>query len=123
MTTLLAIETASAACSVAVWRDGAEVHIFEVVERAHAECLLLMVEKAATQAKVAFADVDAIGVGIGPGAFTSLRIGLAAARGLALALNKPCLGVTSLEALAAAASPVARGQRCTYVLVVLDSKR
>src|SRR5512134_3511265 len=100
MTTLLAIETATAACSVAVWSDGAEVPLFEVVERAHAERLLPMLETAIDRAKVAFADVDAIGVGIGPGAFTSLRIGLAAARGLALALDKACLGVTSLEALA-----------------------
>ena len=124
MTTLLAIETATAACSVAVWRDGEEFSIFNVVDRAHAECLMPMLDAVMVQAGLPFAGIDAIAVTIGPGAFTSLRIGLAAARGVALALAKPCIGVTSLEAVAAAARAFAAAeQEQPDVLVALDSKR
>ncbi|MFO1152371.1 MAG: tRNA (adenosine(37)-N6)-threonylcarbamoyltransferase complex dimerization subunit type 1 TsaB [Rhodospirillales bacterium] len=123
MTTLLAIETATAACSVAVSHDGAEIHLFEVVSRAHAERLLPMVATAMSRAGTGFVDVDAIAVSVGPGAFTSLRIGLAAARGLAVALDKPCFGVSSLEALAAIAGPIGKEHACKRVVVALDSKR
>ena len=121
---LLAIETATAACSVAVWRDDEEFHLFKVVERAHAECLLPMLETVTLRANADFSHIDAVAVGVGPGAFTSLRIGLAAARGLALALARPCLGVTSLEAVAEAACPLAAAKHgAACVLVALDSKR
>ncbi len=123
MTMLLAIETATAACSVALWCDGTETHAFEVVGRGHAERLLPMLAATTAEANVDLAEVAAIGVGIGPGAFTSLRIGIAAARGLALALDRPCFGVTSLEALAAAACPLAARQQLSCVLAALDSKR
>ncbi len=124
MTTLLAVETTTAACSVAVWRDGEEFHLFEVVDRAHAECLMPMLAAVMVRAGADFAELDAVGVTIGPGAFTSLRIGLAAARGLALALAKPCIGVTSFEAVAGDACRMATGEEGRPdVLVALDSKR
>ena len=123
MTTLLALETATAACSVAVLRDGIERHLFELAERAHAERLLPMVGQAMAEAGVDFVRLDAIGVSIGPGSFTSLRIGLAAARGLALAVDKPCFGITSLETIADAACPAAQDRGCSHVLVALDSRR
>jgi len=69
--------------------------------RGHQERLATLVQETMQAAGVAFADVDRIGVTVGPGSFTGLRVGLAFAKGLGLALNKPCIGVGTLEALAA----------------------
>jgi tRNA threonylcarbamoyladenosine biosynthesis protein TsaB len=121
MTTLLAIETATAACSAAVWCDGHVTGRFAVIGRGHAERLLPMIREVLTDAGIAARSLDALAVTRGPGAFTGLRIGLAAARGMALALARPCFARTTLEILAAdgdngAAGAVAR-------LVVVDSGR
>lgn len=126
MTTILAIETATAACSAAVWRDGVGSGRFEVLGRGHGERLLPMIADVLAEAGVAAAELDAIAVGRGPGAFTGLRIGLAAARGMALALGRPCHALTTLETLAAAALPVLAAEQAAVprpLLVALDSKR
>jgi tRNA threonylcarbamoyladenosine biosynthesis protein TsaB len=68
--------------------------------RGHQERLALMTDEAMTQAGLAYRDLSFIAVTVGPGSFTGLRVGLAFAKGLALALNRPCLGVGVLEALA-----------------------
>ena len=76
-----------------------------------------MVAEAMTEAGVPFAELDRIGVTVGPGSFTGLRVGLAFAKGLAIALGVPCVGVGVLEALAA--STAERGR----VLAAIDAKR
>jgi tRNA threonylcarbamoyladenosine biosynthesis protein TsaB len=114
---ILAIDTA-AACSVAVACDeriAARRHAD--IARGHAEALMPMIDAALAEAGVGYDDLDLIAAAVGPGSFTGLRTGLAAARGLALALGVPTCGVSSLEAAAAAA---ACGER---VLVALESKR
>ncbi len=94
---LLAIDTAFEACSVAVAADnGAPVIRTEIVDRAHAERLMPMIEDAMGAAGLALADLDRIAVTVGPGSFTGLRIGIAAARGLALVTGADAVGVGTL---------------------------
>ncbi|TDK20480.1 tRNA (adenosine(37)-N6)-threonylcarbamoyltransferase complex dimerization subunit type 1 TsaB [Luteimonas aestuarii] len=97
---LLAFETATEACSVAVWIDG-EVHErFEVAPRRHAELALPWAEALLADAGIARAQLDAIAVGRGPGAFTGVRLAIALAQGIALALDRPVVPVSTLAVLA-----------------------
>src|SRR3546814_11281327 len=83
---VLGVDTGGSACSVALWRDGAVLaEESRSMTRGHAEMLVPMIAGAAARAGVALADVGLYGVTVGPGAFTGLRIGLAAVAGLALA--------------------------------------
>lgn len=98
---LLAVDTALDACSVAIVRGGETLaSLHENMNRGQAERLAPMAREAVAQAGLAFSDIDRIAVTTGPGSFTGVRVGLSFARALALALNKPCLGVSTLEALA-----------------------
>jgi tRNA threonylcarbamoyladenosine biosynthesis protein TsaB len=97
---VLAIDTCLGACSAAVIEDGRVLAtVSEPMSRGHQERLAPMVAEIMAVAGLAFARLDRIAVTVGPGSFTGLRVGLAFARGLALALGKPCTGVGSLEAL------------------------
>jgi tRNA threonylcarbamoyladenosine biosynthesis protein TsaB len=102
--TLLAVDTALGACSVAIL-DGDTVlaHRYVAMERGHAEALAPMVEAAMADAKLAFAALDRLAVTTGPGTFTGQRVGLAFMRGLRVALGKPLAGITTLAAMAEAA--------------------
>lgn len=116
---LLAIDSATNACSAALWLgNGPGPRRYAAMRRGHAEALLPMVDAVMTEARLAFAELDGIAVTVGPGAFTGLRIGLSAARGLALAAGLPVVGVTTLEAVA-----VAQETGGLPILVALDSKR
>ncbi len=119
---LLAFDTATTGCSAAIWRDGAIVTRRGArMERGQSEALVPMIRETMTAAAMEFDALDAVAVTIGPGAFTGLRIGLATARGIALAAGIPCLGVTTLETIAGATSESERSGRT--ILVVLDAKR
>ena len=100
---LLAVDTALGACSVAVL-DGERIlaHRFEEMARGHAEALAPMVEDDDAQAGIGFAALDRLAVTTGPGTFTGQRVGLAFMRGLRVALKKPLIGITTLEAMAVA---------------------
>ena len=97
---LLAFETATEACSVALWIDGDVRERFEVAPRRHAELALPWAEALLADAGVAKSQLDAIAVGRGPGAFTGVRLAIAIAQGIALALGRPIVGVSTLAALA-----------------------
>jgi len=98
---VLGIDTSLDACSVAIVRDGETLaHLSETMNRGQAERLAPMAREAAQQAGVTFSQLDRVAVTTGPGSFTGVRVGLSFARALALALNKPCIGVSTLEALA-----------------------
>jgi len=102
--TILAIDTCLDACSVAVASDGRTLaRASETMARGHQERLAPMAQAMMTTAGLAFADLDRVAVTVGPGSFTGLRVGLAFAKGLALALDIPCVGIGTLEALAASA--------------------
>lgn len=125
--TLLALDTATTGCSVTVWRDGeALAHDAREMSRGQSEALLPMAVAALKSAGLVAADLNAIAVTRGPGAFTGMRIGLAAARGLALALSIPCIGVTTLEAVAHGVQADERSAHEGADLVILaavESKR
>jgi tRNA threonylcarbamoyl adenosine modification protein YeaZ len=101
---VLAIDTALAACSAALLdldRGGILVHESRAMERGHAEALMPMIAHVMSEAKMEFAELDRIAVTIGPGSFTGLRVGVAAARGIALAAGKPIVALTTLASFAA----------------------
>lgn len=101
MRTLLAFDTSAAHCAAAVLSDDrVAAHRHEPMEKGQAERLLPLLEELLAEAGLTWADLDAIAVGTGPGNFTGVRIAVAAARGLALSLGIPAIGVTRLEALA-----------------------
>lgn len=117
---VLAFDTAQGALSAALRdEEGELVAMFEERTRGHAEALMPMLETVLAEAALGFADLDALAVTVGPGTFTGLRVGLAAARGLALARSLPLVGVTTLEAVAA---PVDAGMN-KVVVAAFDARR
>lgn len=100
---LLAFETATEACSVAVLADGQVLERFEVAPRRHAELALPWAQELLAEAGLARSQLDAIAVGRGPGAFTGVRLGVGLAQGIALALDLPVVPVSTLAVLAARA--------------------
>ena len=111
----LAVDTCFAACQVAVLNGDAVTVRSEAMERGHQERLAGMVSDALAEAGVGFPDLSHIGVTVGPGSFTGLRVGLAFAKGMGLALGVPVVGVGALEALAAG--------RDGRIAGVLDARR
>jgi tRNA threonylcarbamoyladenosine biosynthesis protein TsaB len=118
---ILALDTSTSSCSVTFWADGVKAWRAATMERGHAEALMPMVVDVMAEAGAAFPELDLVALTVGPGSFTGLRIGLAAARGMALAAGRPCLGITTLEAVAESIDR--RRLVDEVVLAVLDSKR
>jgi len=119
---VLGLDTATSGCSAALWDDGRiTARRAEPMARGQAEALVPMVAAVLADAGVGFADLDRIAVTVGPGAFTGLRISLAAARGFALAAGLPVIGLTTFEALAHAVPEAERRGRT--VLAAVDSRR
>jgi len=101
---VLAIDTALEVCAAGVFdRDGCDSLASESrpMGRGHAEALMPLVARVMDAAAIDFSDLDRIAVTVGPGSFTGLRVGIAAARGIALATGKPAVGVSTLAAQAA----------------------
>ena len=116
---VLAFDTACDACSAAVWRNGAILaREFVPMARGQSEALVPMIERVMAAAKLDFPDLAGLSVTVGPGAFTGLRIGLAAARAIALASGKPAVGIITLEAIAEAVPP-----QPGMLIVAIDAKR
>jgi len=120
--TILSLDCATTGCSVCVWQGGVVLSAqSQEMARGQAEILMPMIQEVLRAAHVLPDDLDAIGVTRGPGAFTGLRIALASARGLALSLDIPCVGVTTLEVLALAVPEDERKNRS--ILACVESKR
>lgn len=119
--TVLAIDTAASGCSVALWSGKLLAERVETMPRGQSERLLPMIESLLADVGLEYGDLDGIAVTIGPGAFTGLRIGLAAAKGLGLALDLPLIGVNSFDAVAARVPAEVR--RKQNLAVFLESKR
>jgi tRNA threonylcarbamoyladenosine biosynthesis protein TsaB len=97
---ILAFDTSAAHCAAALLWDGGLILRHEPMEKGQAERLMPMLEEVLAEGGIGWRDLKAIAVGTGPGNFTGVRIAVAAARGLALGLGIPAVGVTRLEALA-----------------------
>lgn len=120
----LALDTCLDACSVALF-DGGRSEVIasqhELMSRGQAEALFPMIDETVREAGLAPGDIGQIAVTCGPGTFTGVRIGVAAARGLALASNLPVVGLTSLQAIALCAI-AADAPRCP-VAALIDARR
>jgi tRNA threonylcarbamoyladenosine biosynthesis protein TsaB len=97
---LLALESATEHCSVALWIDGTLSSLQGVAHQAHSETLLPMVRNLLSEAGVTSSQLDAIAFGMGPGAFTGLRMACGVAQGMALGLDIPVVPIPTLMALA-----------------------
>ncbi len=98
--TLLAFDTSAAHCAAALLLDGKITTRIDPMARGQAEHLMVMLGDVLAQADIDWSALDGVAVGIGPGNFTGIRISVSAARGLALGLGKPAIGVSSLDAMA-----------------------
>jgi len=119
---VLAIDTALAACSAAVLDTAAGALLAaesQVMNRGHAEAIMPVIAKVMDEAGVDFPSLDRIAVTVGPGSFTGLRVGISAARGLALAAGKPVVGLTTLSAFAA---PHVSEDSRSSVIAVIDAR-
>jgi tRNA threonylcarbamoyl adenosine modification protein YeaZ len=118
---VLAIDTALAACSAAVLDTDHGIVAAEslVMERGHAEALMPLIARIMDQARTAFRELDRVVVTTGPGSFTGLRVGIAAARGIALAAAKPAVGLSTLSALAA---PLMDADATVPVIAAIDAR-
>lgn len=120
---VLAMDTAGPDCSAALYDSNSDEILAEVTEnigRGHAERLMAVVDLTLAKAGLALSAVERLAITIGPGSFTGIRVGVAAARGFALSLEVPAIGVSTLAVLAAHKRGEASDQP---VLAVMDAKR
>ncbi|MGH8050645.1 MAG: tRNA (adenosine(37)-N6)-threonylcarbamoyltransferase complex dimerization subunit type 1 TsaB, partial [Arenimonas sp.] len=115
---LLAFETATEACSVALYIDGEVYERFDIVPKQHTQLALPWAEQLLADAGIKKSQLDAIAVGIGPGAFTGVRLAVALVQGIALALDKPVLPVSTLAALAMQGADL----KCDRILAAIDAR-
>jgi tRNA threonylcarbamoyladenosine biosynthesis protein TsaB len=119
---VLGLDTAQAACSAALACKGETLaELSEEMETGHAEALAPMIETLLSRARLSPGALGRIGCTVGPGTFTGLRVALSLARAMGLALSIPVLGVTTLEALAAAAFRLAPA--ADYAAAAMDARR
>ena len=119
MTTLLALDTATEACSVALLHNGQVFSRYAVIPRLHAQSILPMISEVLAEAGIAKTAIEAIAFGRGPGAFTGLRIAVGVVQGLAFALELPVLPVSNLAAIAQRAC---REHGVSQVAVAIDAR-
>ena len=116
---ILAFETSAKACSVALYRDEALLaESYQNTGLTHSQTLMPMAETLVAQCGLTLQDVEAVAVAAGPGSFTGVRIGVAAAKGFAWGKEIPCCGVSTLESMA-----LGLGIHSGYVLPVMDARR
>ena len=119
---ILAIDTALGACSACVLDAGASEPLAQeqlAMERGHAEALMPLVERVMDGAEGGFAALDRVAVTVGPGSYTGLRVGVSAARAIALAAGIPAVGVTTV---AACAAPLIGREPGRVIAAALDAR-
>lgn len=116
---ILAIDTATEACSVALWDNGDLFAHFEECPREHTQRILPLVKTILDQGNTSLSQLDALAFGRGPGSFTGVRIGIGIAQGLALGAALPMIGVSTLATMAQGAW---RKTGATRVLAAIDAR-
>ena len=101
--TLLALDTSTEACSVALWHKGEKTHLDELAQRTHTKRILPMVDELLANSGINLKQVDVLAFGRGPGSFTGVRIGAGIAQGLAFGADLPVIAVSNLTTMAQAA--------------------
>lgn len=122
MAALLTIETSTPACSVALQIDGRLVSRYSEVPRSHTQLVMSMVDEVLIEAQIKIDQVDAIGVTVGPGSFTGLRIGFATVQGLAFAADLPVVAISSLQAIVATYRRIAEAGSDSILLPLIDAR-
>lgn len=123
---VLAIDTAGADCAAAVYDSERGIVLAERTEtigKGHAERLMSLIDAVMSESGQPFASIEQVAVVIGPGSFTGIRVGVAAARGLALALGVNAVGVSTLAVIAAAARESRSDADDRPVVAAMDAKR
>ena len=118
-TRILAIDTATEACSVALLNQGRQFAHFELCAREHTQRILPLVQQILQDGGVSLTDLDALAFGRGPGSFTGVRIGIGIAQGLSLGASLPLIGVSTLMTMAQGAW---RLHGATRVLAAIDAR-
>lgn len=119
MTTLLALDTSTEACSVALFYNNEITHIDELAQRSHTQRILPLIDQLLAQSAVRLNQVDALVFGRGPGSFTGVRVGAGIAQGLAFGADLPVIPISNLTAMAQAAY---EQYQATKVLAAIDAR-
>lgn len=123
MATIINIDSSLETASVSIAKDGIILqHLVNDVQKQHASFLHAAVHKLTNDLQISFNEVDAIGCTIGPGSYTGLRVGLAAAKGFCYALNKPLITIGTLEAMAHSMQ-VQQPDKALYYCPMIDARR
>ncbi|MBU9810061.1 tRNA (adenosine(37)-N6)-threonylcarbamoyltransferase complex dimerization subunit type 1 TsaB [Rahnella sp. C60] len=118
-TRILAIDTATEACSVALYNQGETLAHFELCAREHTQRILPLVQQILAEAGLSLKQLDALAFGRGPGSFTGVRIGIGIAQGLSLGAELPLLPVSTLQTMAQGAYRQTGADR---VLAAIDAR-
>lgn len=116
---ILALDTATEACSVALYNDGEQTSFFEVCPQKHTQRILPLVNQLLAESGLALNQLDALAFGKGPGSFTGVRIGIGIAQGLALGAGLPLIGVSTLQTMAQGCK---RANNAHQVLAGIDAR-
>jgi tRNA threonylcarbamoyladenosine biosynthesis protein TsaB len=121
---ILAIDTSSSACSVSIMVNDIFLSQQNIkIDRGHAAAIMPMVQKGLLQSKILPKELKLIATTVGPGSFTGLRVGMAAAKGLAVAINIPLIGVSCFDAVAQRADKNVLSPTPDLLIIALNSKR
>lgn len=118
-TRILAIDTSTEACSVAIWNQGEVLALSELRPREHTQRILPMVQQILANSGLVLSQLDVLAFGCGPGSFTGVRIGIGIAQGLALGADLTMLGISTLQTMAQGAWRVSHAER---VLAAIDAR-
>lgn len=117
--TILALDTATEACSVALYHLGNTTTLNEISPRTHTQRILPMVDELLQKAEIQLSDVDFLAFGRGPGSFTGVRVGVSVAQGLAMGANLPVVAVSNLKAMAEEAYQTLNAEK---VIALIDAR-